>query len=267
MPGATTDINAVEPRRCANCGAALSGRYCAKCGQDSQVTLTVRHFLEEFIEGVTHFDSTFWRTILPLLFRPGLVTERYLGGKRKFYAPPVRTYLVLSVVYFLLVSLTTSMHVHSVKPGGQEFGPQDCAEFARGFAWLKGVVPDIEGSCLRAQRDQGRELNSALSGSLPKVMFLVLPLVALVQYLIYRRQRPAYVENLIFILHFQSFYFLVGSLFLLVALGAAAVFSTTAEKVTSSLDLVLYTAAAVYLFVATRRVYHGGVLKTVISIF
>src|SRR4029453_3569233 len=38
MPGATTDINAVEPRRCANCGAALSGRYCAKCGQDSQVT-------------------------------------------------------------------------------------------------------------------------------------------------------------------------------------------------------------------------------------
>src|SRR5215510_5043802 len=124
-----TDTNTLEQQSCANCGATLAGRYCAQCGQDSHVTLTVRHFAEEAVEGVAHFDSTFWRTFLPLLFKPGLITERYLAGKRKFYAPPVRTYLVISIVYFLLSSFVT-MHVNSVRTNGQEFGLLYCAELA-----------------------------------------------------------------------------------------------------------------------------------------
>jgi hypothetical protein len=39
----------------------------------------------------------------------------------------------------------------------------------------------------------------------------VLPLVALVQFWIYRRQRPFYLENLVFVLHFQSFYYMARS--------------------------------------------------------
>src|SRR5262245_42096057 len=160
---------------CANCGAALSGRYCSQCGQDRRVTPSIRHFIDELIEGLAHFDSSFWRTFLPLLFKPGEVTERYLNGKRKSYMPPVRTYLVLSIVYFLLLSSSDTMQVRSLKPDGREFGPQDCAEFAAGMQWLRRAVPDLEAACLRAHRDEGRALAAAMSGMLSKVMFVVLP--------------------------------------------------------------------------------------------
>ncbi len=93
---------AISPTTCENCGTNLADRYCAHCGQDAHVSLSIRHFVGEFVEGMFHFDSTFWRTFLPLLFRPGFLTEQYLNGKRKSYAPPLRSYLVLSLIYFAL---------------------------------------------------------------------------------------------------------------------------------------------------------------------
>jgi hypothetical protein len=98
-------------------------------------------------------------------------------------------------------------------------------------------------------------------------MFFVLPLVALVQHWMYRRRRPLYVQNLIFVLHFQSFFFLAGALLLLVALAGAPLFRTTAEELAGSLDLVLYAWSAVYLFIADRRVYQAGAFEAIVSIF
>jgi hypothetical protein len=70
-----------ELKSCANCAAILSDRYCARCGQDSHATRTVGHFLGEFVEGITHFDSTFWRTFLLLLFRPGSTGSIAASGR------------------------------------------------------------------------------------------------------------------------------------------------------------------------------------------
>ena len=70
------------PAHCANCGALLADRYCGRCGQDSHVSLSLGHFLHEFVEGLFHVDSKFWRTLRALLTRPGLITEQYLDGKR-----------------------------------------------------------------------------------------------------------------------------------------------------------------------------------------
>ena len=75
---------------------------------------------------------------------------------------------------------------------------------------------------MRALSDDRRALNEALQNLLPKVMFVVLPLVALVQFWVYRRQRPLYLENLVFVLHFQSFYYLASTFALLLAAGIAA---------------------------------------------
>lgn len=243
---------------CANCGATLVGRYCALCGQDSRTTLTVRHFVAEVVEGLTHFDSSFWRTFMPLLFKPGALTARYLDGKRRSYMPPVRTYLILSIVYFLLLSASGTQQVFSAKPESSEFRPPDCAEFAASVQWLRRWIPDPEAACLRAQRDEGRALASAMNGLLPKMMFLVLPLVALVQYWLHRRRRPWYVEHLVFVLHFQSFFYLAGSFVLLVAVAAPGT--------RGWLELALYVWAAIYLFLATRRVYDAGRIKALLNV-
>ncbi len=100
---------------------------------------------------------------------------------------------------------------------------------------------------------------------LPKVMFVVLPLVALVQFWIYRRQRPFYLENLVFVLHFQSFYYMASTLALLPAAGIGALVGAGA-RIGELFGFAIYLWSVVYLFIAVRRVYRASVLKTVLGL-
>jgi hypothetical protein len=94
---------------CANCAAPLSGPYCSACGQRVlHHGLALGEFLGDAAEVITHADSRFWRTFGPLLFRPGYLTQQYVAGRRASFLPPFRLYLVLSVVFFLLIPLTSS---------------------------------------------------------------------------------------------------------------------------------------------------------------
>ena len=254
-----------RPTQCANCGASLADRYCGRCGQDSHVSLSFSHFLHELVEGLFHVDSKFWRTLRTLLTRPGVLTEQYLAGKRHSYSPPFRSYLVISIVYFVLASLLDDPATTVVSAGGREMQASDCAEIAANAGWVLRLVPDLEGSCVRALSDDRRALQTVVQNLLPKVMFAVLPLVALVQFWIYRRQRPLYLENLVFVLHFQSFYYMASTLALLLAAGIGALVGAAA-RIGELFEFALYLWSVVYLFIAVRRVYRASVLKTVLGL-
>ena len=92
---------------CTNCGTALTGPYCSHCGQrhHTHPVHSLRHFIQEATEDLTHADSRLWQTVHALLLRPGFLTEEFLAGRRARYLPPVRLYLVVSVIFFLLVGL------------------------------------------------------------------------------------------------------------------------------------------------------------------
>jgi hypothetical protein len=62
--------------------------------------------IAELIEDLFHTDHRVWRTIWPLLSKPGLLTVEYLRGKRVSYTPPFRLYIVLSLIYFFTASLS-----------------------------------------------------------------------------------------------------------------------------------------------------------------
>jgi Protein of unknown function (DUF3667) len=97
------------PTACDNCGEPLSGAYCSACGQRVlHHGLSLGEFLSDAAEVITHADSRFWRTFAPLLIRPGFLTQQYIKGRRASYLPPFRLYLVLSVVFFLVIPLTTT---------------------------------------------------------------------------------------------------------------------------------------------------------------
>ncbi len=98
---------AVAAALCANCGARLSGQYCSECGQrhHHQPVHHFWHFLGEATEDLTHADSRLWQTLLALLFRPGFLTREFLDGRRVRYLPPVRLYLVVSVIFFVIAGL------------------------------------------------------------------------------------------------------------------------------------------------------------------
>jgi hypothetical protein len=243
----------------------LAERYCSRCGQDSHASLSFGHFMHELVEGLFHVDSKFWRTLTTLLTRPGLLTEQYLAGKRLAYSPPFRGYLVISIVYFVLASLLDTSAARVMNTGGREMQASDCAQIAANPGFVLRFVPNLEASCLRALSDNRHALEAAMENLLPKVMFAVLPLVALVQFWIYRRQRPLYLENLVFVLHFQSFYYLVSAAALLLAAAIAALAGPEA-KLGSLFEFGIYVWSVVYLFMATRRVYRASVFKTLLGL-
>ncbi len=88
---------------CLNCGATLRGQYCGDCGQRAASRLiSIWELLRDAFGDLFELDSRLWRTLIPLMTRPGQLTRDYLRGRRARYMPPFRSYLVLSIVFFLI---------------------------------------------------------------------------------------------------------------------------------------------------------------------
>lgn len=59
----------------------------------------------DFIEDVSQADARVWRTLRLLALRPGELTCEYLRGKRASFTPPLRLYVALSLLLFLVTLL------------------------------------------------------------------------------------------------------------------------------------------------------------------
>lgn len=105
--GASADAHAA----CANCGTALAGEYCHQCGQYAHNPLSsFRHAVEDVFESFWHLDGRIFRTLRDL-FVPGRVARNYLAGHRVRYIPPLRLFVVLSLMTFFVGKLV-------LDPGG-----------------------------------------------------------------------------------------------------------------------------------------------------
>lgn len=106
--GTTKDADESDrrPNLCGNCGAELLGEHCYRCGQP--VKGLVRHFssiIGDFFDSVFELDGRIWRTLPPLLFRPGFLSSEYFVGRRVRYVSPVRLMVFLSLLAFLVAQL------------------------------------------------------------------------------------------------------------------------------------------------------------------
>lgn len=273
---AHTDVQPELPT-CSNCGASVQGHYCGQCGQRLEHEIhSVWHFTREATEDLTHADSRLWGTIYALLFKPGLLTREFLDGRRVRYLPPLRLYLVLSVLFFLVlgsgyhnprvVALKTNGGVptaeivppadYAAKPGES---PEQRADRlckieydgpARSF-----LLPLFTKGCRNSVLDNGHTIYESLMHNLPRAMFIFLPALALVMKLMYWRPRRYYVEHLLFFVHNHAFAFVLFGVFaLLTRLLPAAL--------EDWLTLIVWLYLPYYLFVSMRRVYGQGRLRT-----
>lgn len=104
---AVSEALATEIRFCQNCDVPLAGNFCNQCGQkDADLRRTVWSFLWEVTEDFITLESRFLRTTSLLVFLPGVLTKSYVEGKRARYIPPVRLYLIVSVLFFVALSVT-----------------------------------------------------------------------------------------------------------------------------------------------------------------
>lgn len=93
---------------CANCQSAMTGPFCAQCGQARFVESDRRlsHLLKQAFDHLTDFDSRLWRSLLALLFQPGRMTHDYLIGRRQYWMAPVSLFLLANVLYFFAPAVT-----------------------------------------------------------------------------------------------------------------------------------------------------------------
>ena len=97
---------------CLNCGSPLelTDVYCSYCGQlNTKKSLALTDFIAEFVGSIITYDSRFRYTLRDLLFKPGVITRNYVGGQRLKYANPFRFFLSVSIIYFLLQGILTSI--------------------------------------------------------------------------------------------------------------------------------------------------------------
>lgn len=95
---------------CLNCGQPLSGNenFCSYCGQKNATNkLTFGNFINSLFAGFFSYDSRFWTTFIPLLTKPGQVSKQYIQGKRARFVNPFQLYLNVSIIFFLIIGIST----------------------------------------------------------------------------------------------------------------------------------------------------------------
>jgi hypothetical protein len=260
---------------CRNCGAALTGRYCSQCGQGAEVHVpSVKEIIHEVLEGLTHSDSRLWNTLKCLWLQPGQLTLEFIAGRRVAYLPPFRLYLILSVLYFFLATLTHQQLVvmelpveHPAQTNSKNFRCEDINSLTKLGRpdWNARMVH----ACNVARSDNGASASHVVQGIVPKVMFVFLPLVALLQMLMYWRPRHRYAEHLLFFLHIHAFFFSIATLSLLTDVTTDA--WTAAKPVGDAVGLLLFLSVVFYSVLALRRVFQQSwpstLFKAVLLLF
>ncbi len=366
--------------RCRNCGTPLSGKFCMECGQKNHTYVApLWHVLHEFASLHFGFDTKFFHSIVPLLFRPGFLTREYCLGHEERYVKPFRMYLFSSIIFFFLAAIfwpqltdfDSGNNVRGRLPGTHQMtqekkdqtrsdiqkaldqidaqpGDEGAKRFAKsilheqlaaldkapppataavaaatpeaaGQGHLHVVVPPPTSHPLAAvaavaaaeeaadrERDgekgagKGRdddfiqfgsqdekrkaessdnrfvkammnvndhrdEFKKQLKQNLPKMMFILMPLIALFLKLFYVGSKRYLTEHFVFTLHFHSMVFVVMLLVMLVT--AAAKHVAWLAPLGASAGTVAGWYVALYAFLALRFFYQQGWFMTGLKFF
>src|ERR1700730_15650741 len=93
-----------EDKTCLNCGFTVEERFCSRCGQENiEPKESFGHLVGHFFADITHFDSKFFMTVKDLVWKPGFLTKEYAEGRRMRYLNPIRMYVFISAIFFLVI--------------------------------------------------------------------------------------------------------------------------------------------------------------------
>ena|GEM_PF-1586264 len=98
----------IKSSYCTNCGKVLQpeDNFCPHCGQENDnKRQSFGGVMSDLIQGFLSIDSRLRDSIPALLFRPAFLTKEYLRGKRQSYLDPVRMFIAIVVIYFLIASI------------------------------------------------------------------------------------------------------------------------------------------------------------------
>src|SRR6185436_2981290 len=246
---------------CLNCGAGVTGRFCAHCGQrDVPPRPTLAELVGDAYGELVGWDGKLARTLLLLVRSPGALARAILEGERAKFISPVRLYFACSLAYFLVSAAVPDPNVArsfdvGISLGTQTASPKDLAmahAMSGGFKALdateRGLVDQAIGeqpvfvqNILRAMVTDPRGLQQRAADAMPRVLFVIVPALAAVLALFHRRRH--FPEHLYFAVLFQAFVFLVLAVQSLSAL-ADSLAALAVGQAAAGLVIVAYGSAA-----------------------
>ncbi len=256
---------------CLNCGDPLHGTFCSACGQRVVPPRpSLRELVGEAFAEFSGWDGKLANTLRLLIRRPGQLTLDFLDGRRARYITPLRLYLSVSLVYFLLSagappSVSTggfakaisanTQHV-KVSVGVQAPDRQLSTEDREAILASAGSAPAPLRPALRRLATDPSGFQKDFSELSPKVFFALLPVFAVILALFYRGR--GFVEHLYFTIHLQTF------LFVALGFGVLARFTHFLPlMVLAAIVSVVWTP--LYAHFALRRVYGGSNGSTILK--
>ncbi|QHI35600.1 hypothetical protein IMCC3317_09460 [Kordia antarctica] len=105
----STQPIATKKKECSNCKYQLTPyhSFCPNCGQKVDDKLNMRVLFHNTIANYFSVDGRFFKSLIPLLTKPGFLAKQYVSGKRLMYLHPAQFYLFASIVFFFLSSVAT----------------------------------------------------------------------------------------------------------------------------------------------------------------
>lgn len=272
--------NRFKQPECPNCGARFAeagatARFCSGCGQENHdLNMPIRHLLGEAVEGWLHLDTRTLRTMRALAFRPGFLTVEFLRGRRARYSTPVHLYILVSFIFFLILAIFSGGHAAGKETDtGSKRNPINITFKGISTADLRNItdseldglissrnIPPTRfnryaiGQLARIGRGGQAELRNVVINSVSRMMFVLMPVFALLLFLFFRKAEPNYISSLVFSLHYHSFAFLL-----------LAVLSIVSGLFKSEIFIFLAPIGIVtYLFFALKTAYGGSSTGTLI---
>lgn len=149
---------------CRNCGNVFEGNYCNICGQAAQTgEINASFVIDDLKHGLMHLDGGILHSARELFTRPGYSIRDYIEGKRIKHYRPFSMLLVVAGFYTLLY------HALRIDP-----------------------FKDINDSTL-----DYKDLNEWISHHFPIITLMLVPLISLNSFLLFRKQGYNYTEHLV----------------------------------------------------------------------
>ncbi len=208
--------------RCLNCGEAAPGNFCPACGQE---TAPAPRNLGEFLRGrIARYltrEGQLRQTLSLLLWHPGALTADTLAGRRARYLRPLQLYLLVSVIVFAAVQafglnldlrLFGERGIHILRSARPAADGNPAAGFALSPVRIVQDHVNLPGVRRFAALSEQERFAFLRARRAPYVSYFVLflvPVFALALGAVYRRQRVAIADHIVFGLHSQAFLLLM----------------------------------------------------------
>lgn len=192
-----------QPLICKSCGHSFSGKFCNQCGEKvyTDKDRSVVHLLSDGLHFITHFEGSFFKTIIALFTKPGKFSLDYCDGVRKKYFKPIGFFLLLVILYLLFPffdGLNILPYYHVRHPLYGNYAMHKALEIIQ----AKHLT---DGAFVEAFRHTSEKISKIL-------LFVIIPAMALFSWLISFKKRKYFYDNFVFSIEANSFFLLWGFL-------------------------------------------------------